>query len=207
MDSKTPTKPAIPKRINRSTTAQDAHPRKVLLAGLLLLFIVSVSITLLLAYYVYEPQITGFVQLPTPTIVLTATPQCVRSTLMLGTYIYPLDVISITKEGTIPTLPGPAGSAWWLSDTVNPFVIIFAPAIHSLDMRSALIPGDPIVVQWADCEREEFIYTDLQPGSPDTQALLAQTSSGIAVIIQSIGSSPEYVLHGQRPEQINYPTP
>ncbi len=169
------------------------------MGGLIVIFVLVASFTLLLAYYVFEPQIIGLVQIPTPPIAFTATPQCVRSTLTLGTYIYPLDVIPITKEGTIPIVPGPAGTAWWLSDTFSPFVIIFAPAIHSVDMQAVLVPGDRMVMQWADCESEEFVYTDFQPESPDIQTLLAQTSSGIAIIVQSVGSAPEYVLYGQRP--------
>jgi len=64
-----------------------------------------------------------------------------------------------------------------------------------------------MVVQWADCGREVFVLTEIQPGSPDAQAFLAQAGPGMAVIVQPDGTLPGYVINGQRPELVNPPKP
>jgi hypothetical protein len=116
-------------------------------------------------------------------------------------------VISLTPQGTLPTQTGAAGTAWWVSDTFSPFVFLMKPGIGSPDLQTTLTSGDPMVVQWADCGREVFVLTKIQPGNTDTQSLLAQARPGLAVIVQSVGSKPEYVINGQRPELVNPSTP
>ena len=207
MKSQTPPKPAAPLRINSLLSSLDATQRKVLLAGLIAFFILLGLTTLLLAFYVFEPEIMAYFNTPTPTLTPTPTPQCVRPTLSLGTSTYPLDVINLTTEGTLPTVSGSAGTAWWVSNTFSPFVFLFTPALGSLDLSTSLTPSDPMVVQWADCGREVFVLTGIQPGSPDAQSLLAQSGPGMAVIVGPGGTLPGYVINGQRPELVNPPTP
>jgi len=207
MKSQTPPKPAAPLRINSLLSSLGTQQRKVLLAGLIAFFILLGLTTLLLGYYVYEPEIGSFFAAPTPTLTPTPTPQCVRPTLSLGKSSYPLDVIALTKEGTLPTVSGAAGTAWWVSDTFSPFVFLLKPGIGSQDLQTTLKPSDPLVVQWADCGREEFVLTEFQTGSPNAHTLLAQNAPGIAVIVQSVGATPGYVIYGQRPELINPMTP
>ena len=207
MKSKIPPRPATSGQIDQLYIAPTGQPHKIILVGLILVFVVAASTTLILAYYVFMPQLPTLLHVPTPTISPTATPQCVNDTLNLGPYTYRLDRATLTEEGTLPTLAKPAGSAWWLSDTSNPYLIIFVPAIGSLDMQSALSVGDDLVIQWADCSREVFDLTDFEPGIPDEQLLLSQTSPGIIVIVQPVGGKDEYIIHGQYPRTNNYPTP
>ncbi len=175
--------------------------------GLLAFFILAGFSTLLLGYYIFEPEIMAYFNTPTPTLTPTPTPQCVRPTLTLGKSIYPLEVVTQNTDGSLPT-PGEApGTAWWVSNTFSPFVFLFQPAMGSPDLQTSLTPGDPMVVQWADCGREVFVLTNIQPGSPDAQSLLAQAAPGMAVIVQPVGTTPGYVIHGQRPELVNPPTP
>jgi len=61
-------------------------------------------------------------------------------------------------------------------DTFSPFVFLLKPAANSPDMQVALKSGESLVIQWADCGREEFVLAAIQPGAPDAQALLAQTT-------------------------------
>ena len=207
MKSQTPPKPPAPLRINLLLSTLDTTKRKVLLVGLIVFFILAGLSTLLVAYVAFEPEIMAYFNTPTPPLTPTPTPQCVRPTLTLGTSIYPLDVIILTPQDTLPTPTGAAGTAWWVSNTFSPFVFLFQPAIGSPDLRNLIKPGDPMVVQWADCGREVFVLTNIQPGNPDAQALLAQAGPGMAVIIQPDGTLPGYVINGQRPELVNPPTP
>ncbi len=207
MKSNSKKQPRTPAQLDAIFSRLEPQQRRVLLVGLSVLFVLAASTTLLLAYYVFEPQIAQYFQPPTATATPTATPQCVQPTLNLGSYNFPLNVISLTSSGAIPSPVGADGSAWWISDTFSPFVFIVKPLAGGPDLQRELISGVPLVVQWADCGREEFVLTDVQPGGPDAQNLLAQSSPGIAVIVQPQGSSLGYVIHGQRPELVNPPTP
>jgi hypothetical protein len=187
--------------------------RKVLLAGLIAFFLLLAATTLLLAYYVFEPQIGAFFAspmptlTPTPILTPTPTPPCVRPTLSLGINTYPLEVLAQDALGALPTPPELVGAAWWVSDTFSPFVFIIKPSLAAADLQTQLEPGDPLAVQWADCGREEFALTEIQPGQPDAQALLAQTSPGIVILVRPPRDAPEYVIYGERPVLINPATP
>jgi hypothetical protein len=187
--------------------------RNVLLAGLIAFFLLAASTSLLLAYYVFEPQIGAFFANPTPTLTPTNTPMpsptplCVRPTLSLGKNSYPVEVLAQDKSGSLPTPPELVGAAWWVSDTFSPFVFIIKPGIAAPDLQTQLEPGDPLAVQWADCGREEFALTGFQSGQPDAQALLAQNSPGIVIIVQPQRNAPEYVIYGERPVLLNPGTP
>ncbi len=213
MNCPNPLRPDIAEQISQLFSSLGDQQRKVLLAGLILFFVLVGSTTLLLAYMVFQPQVTAFFQAPTntpsptPIPTPTATPQCVQPTLTLGPNTYTVDVVNLSTPGVLPTPSGAAGTAWWVSGTYSPFIFILTPPLGSPDLQATLIPGDPMVVQWADCGREEFVYTELQVGTIDSQALLAQNSTGIAVVVRLLGNSGSYLLRGQRPELINPATP
>ena len=176
---------------------QGRQEHKGVLVSLIIIFIISALLVLVLARDIFRPQITAILQQSTPTATSVPTPQCVSPTLSLGAYIFPVDTVAMNNEGTLPTLGGPAGTAWWLSGTTNPYIFIFIPAIHSLAWQDVLVPSDQIIIQWADCSKEEFKYSDFQAGPADTKSILEQTTPGIVVIIQPVGATESYVLHGQ----------
>jgi hypothetical protein len=207
MKSPDPPKAASPKAGFPLFDRLPEQQRKVLLAGLIAFFLLAAATTLLLAYYVFEPQIGAYFATPTSTLTPPPTPMCVRPTLSLGTSTYPLQVLAQDSSSALPTPPQLVGAGWWVSNTFSPFVFILKPGIGPADLQTTLEPGDPLVVQWADCGREEFMLTEFQAGSPDAQSLLAQGSPGIAIIVQPQRNAPEYVIYGQRPEQVNPPTP
>ncbi len=184
---------------------QGRHEHKAVLACLILIFVISAISFVVLAMDTFRPQITAILQQSTPTPTPVPTPQCEKSTLSLGAYIFSVDTVAVNQEGTLPNIGGPAGTAWWLTGTTNPFIFIFTPAIHSLSWQDVLVPGDQMIIQWADCSKEEFVYTDLQPGPADTKSILEQTSPGIVVIIQPVGATESYILHGQKPELTSSP--
>jgi hypothetical protein len=207
MKSSNPSKPKPPVQTNTLLDRFDPTQRKVLLAGLIFFFIMAGISTLMLAYYIFEPEISAYRNTPTPTLTPTPTPQCVRPTLTLGTYTFPLEVVSLTTQGTLPILTASTGTAWWVSDTFSPFVFMLKTGLGNPDLSTSLNPGDPMVVQWADCGREVFVLTGIQPGSPDTESLMAQSGPGMVVIVQPEGNLPGYVIQGQRPGLVNPATP
>jgi hypothetical protein len=230
MKPQTPPKPSVIEQVTQLLNNLDPRSRKVILAGLVVVFLLAASTTILLAYSIYEPQISAWLHkssptqnisqntlqnptqisqilIPTQNLTPAPTPPCVQPSLTLGATSYPIDVVTGTTPGVLPSPGGPAGTAWWLSNTFSPFVFMLTPSTSAPDLQTALQPGDLVVVQWADCSQEQFALTDVRAGSPDAQALLAQASPGIAVIIQPQDNTSEYVIHGQRPELVNPPTP
>ena len=190
----------VPGQNSQSSDGLRTRQHKLLLLALIVIFLLSASGTLLLGYMVFKPQVTAIFQLLTRASNPTDTPQCIRPTLTLGGYIYPLQSIALSNDGTLPLIPGPPGTAWWVSDTSSPFVLIFDPASRSLDLKSVLSPGDQMEIQWADCGREEFVFTDFQSGIPDFQSMLQNGDEDIDVIVQPVGTEKGYVLRGKRPE-------
>jgi hypothetical protein len=222
MKSQNPPKPPVVDQLTQILIGLTPGPRRVLLGGLIFCFLMAASTTLLLAYMVYQPQIIAWLQgsdsthnsnqvsqamIPTRVLTPVPTPQCIRPTLTLGPYIYNLDVTIVDQADGIPTISEPVGTAWWWSGTFSPFVFTYIPAVTNLDLKNALSVGEPMMVQWADCGREEFIFTDLDQLPTNIQELLAQNEPGIVVIIQAVGDKQGYIIHGQRPELINLPTP
>ena len=207
MKSQLPPKLAAPGQTKQSHSSRGNQQSKVLLGVFILIFVLAGTATMLLAYYIYQPQIPALLQAPTRTPSPTSKPDCDKPSLTLGPYIYPLDKVSVSQDNTLPIIPGPADTAWWVSNTRKPFVFIFDPAVRSIDLKAVLVPGEQVTVQWADCSQEEFVYTDFDDGPPDSASLLAQTTTGIAIVVQAAGNRTGYVLFGQRPELIKPSAP
>jgi hypothetical protein len=213
MNLQSSTKHEIIEFISQGFESLEETPRKVLLGGLIFFFFMSASTTLLLGYYAYQPQVDAFFQKTTATPVTfssvypTVTPQCVRPRLTLGSLTYPIDLLPGTPSGVLPSTSPVAGTAWRIADIHNPYVFLLTPPLGSIDPSSVLDYGAMMLIQWADCSREEFVFTDLETGSLDAKALFTQTNPGIAVVIQSIGTAMDYVLFGQPAKLTNSPTP
>jgi hypothetical protein len=137
----------------------------------------------------------------------TATLACVRPALLLGASSFPLEAVALPAEGGLPEMTGEAGTAWWVSDTFNPYIFFLTPLAGDPDLRGALKEGDPVVIQWADCGREEFAFAAVQEGALDLPALLAQDTPGILVIVRAQDGAPAYTLQGVRPGLAQPETP
>jgi hypothetical protein len=74
MKSQYPPKHNILESISRFFDGLDETSRKVVLGGLIFVFLMAASITLVIAYYVYEPQITAWLQKSTPTQYISQNP-------------------------------------------------------------------------------------------------------------------------------------
>jgi hypothetical protein len=74
MKSQYPPKNNILESINRFFDGLDETPRKVVLGGMIFVFLMAASITLVIAYYMYGPQITAWLQKSTPTQYISQSP-------------------------------------------------------------------------------------------------------------------------------------
>ena len=187
------------KQITKARSGVNQRRERALLAGLIIIFILASSATIVLGFMVFKPQLIVLLNVAGGHPNISITPQCVRPTLAMGAYIYPLEEIAVKSNGTLPIIPGPPGTAWWASETTSPYVIIFDPASRSLDLKTVLSPGDRMDITWDDCSQLDFVFTDFQDGDADDQTLLAQSGPGITVYVLPVGTDHGYVLHGQLP--------
>jgi hypothetical protein len=198
---------------------------KIAMIGLIAIFALLGLVTIIIAIYIFKPQWIPSLNTQTPTTSLPAptqtpplnsptpiqtprpTPLCVSPSLFLGENSYPMSAIVRPADGSLPSFSGEAGIAWWISDTYSPFIFLLRLGAGSPDFQTALKPGDPLVLQWADCGREEFVLENVQAGIPDAQSLFAQTDPGIDVIVQTEHGAQSYVLRGKRPLPAQFETP
>jgi hypothetical protein len=67
MKSQPPPKPTVIDQVTQLLNNLDPRSRKVILAGLVVVFLLAASTTILLAYSIYEPQITAWLHKSSPT--------------------------------------------------------------------------------------------------------------------------------------------
>ena len=192
MDSSTPQPDASePSGANRKrrTTA-------IILGLAALAILILLAIVYILAYtgtFFVRPDWARALRIP------TATPLCARPMLSLGPAGFSIEAAARPADGSLPAPASEPGTAWWVADTFAPFVFLLTPTAEMPDLGAFLQPGDPMVVVWADCGREEFVLSAAESGTPIAAALLAQSGSGIAVIVRPGGGAPAYLLLGERP--------
>jgi len=211
MKSRTPPKPAAPLRINSLLSSLGNQQRKVLLAGLIAFFILLGLTTLLLAYYIYEPEITSMLQkptsifnptsisqslLPTQIIIPTQAPACSGASLQLGTTSWRLESIQRLADGSVNVPPGTPGVAYWIEDLENNYVFALSHTPENSVLLNALQGGEQAIITWGNCNLATYILSDPQPGVPSTEILTDQASVGMIVYVPGSSSVSGVTVQG-----------
>lgn len=211
MKSRTPPKPAAPLRINSLLSALGNQQRKVLLAGLIAFFILLGLTTLLLAYYVYEPEITSMLQkptsifnptsisqslLPTQIIIPTQAPACSGASLQLGTASWRLEPIQRLADGSVNVPPGTPGVAYWIEDLENNNVFALSPTPENLTLLNALLGGEEALITWENCNSAKYVLSAPEPGIPGAEILTDQSTIGIIVYVPESALAPGVFVQG-----------
>jgi hypothetical protein len=103
----------------------DETPRKVVLGGLIFVFLMAASSTLVIAYYVYEPQITAWLQKSTPTQYISQNPAqypTQYATQNPTQISLPLQPIQINLPTRTPSCTGASlqlGNTSWSMESIN----------------------------------------------------------------------------------------
>jgi hypothetical protein len=131
----------------------------------------------------------------TPTAAIP-TPQCIEPTLTLGTST--LHVKSIPNNpNTFPLIPKDTpDTAYWVEETTINYVFGLSPIGNNLGLNSSLKPGDPAVINWADCSRDEYVIHSLDIVQPNDLNLFDQSSGRLTVYVQTDSSM--LVIRGER---------
>jgi len=124
------------------------------------------------------------------------TPQCVEPTLTLGTLTFRVDPITREPNG-FPEIPDRKKDvAFWVDDTTVNFVFGLSPTKDNLALNTVLKSGDPAIINWADCSKDEYVIESIESAPSRALSILDQSSGGITVYVP--GDSATLVIRGER---------
>jgi hypothetical protein len=124
-------------------------------------------------------------------------PQCVKPALTLGSLNY--EIKSVSREpNSFPDISKPKKNvAYWVEDTTINYVFALSPTKDNLALNSVLKAGDPAVINWADCSKDEYVVKSMETIPAGDQKIFDQTSGGITIYV--LGDSSTLVIRGERP--------
>jgi hypothetical protein len=125
MKPQPPPKPSVFDQVTQLLYNLDPRSRKVILGGLVFTFIMAASTTLLLAYSVYEPQITAWLQKSAPTQYISQNP--VQYPTQYATQnptqiLLPLQPVQVNLPTQTPSCTGASlqlGTASWSLESIQ----------------------------------------------------------------------------------------
>lgn len=124
-------------------------------------------------------------------------PQCVQPALTLGSMKYEIKPIS-REPNTFPEISKPKKDvAYWVEDTTVNYVFALSPTKDNLALNTVLKTGDPTVINWADCSKDEYAVQSMETIPSGNQKIFDQTSGGITIYVP--GDSSTLVIRGERP--------
>jgi len=132
----------------------------------------------------------------TQTLVIP-TPQCIEPTLTLGTVILHVKTVP-NNPNAFPLIPQDTPDiAYWVEGTTVNYVFGLSPIGNNLVLNTSLKAGDPAVINWADCSKDEYVIKSIDMISPADLNIFDQTTGGITIYVQTDSSS--LVIRGERP--------
>jgi hypothetical protein len=167
-----------------------------LAVGLVLVCVVAAS-----AYFLFRPNFMALISPPVPT------PACVEPRLTVGSASYRIETLARGADGSVNVPAEKPDAAYWIEGTSPHYILALSPTSDSLAAASALKPGDPIQIVWADCGEENYVVQSTEISQPNDPALFNPPPSGVTLFIQASQDSPVFVVQGVRPESLIPETP
>ena len=125
------------------------------------------------------------------------TPQCVEPTLTLGTANFRVESVAREANG-FPEIPKRKNNvAFWVEGTTINYVFGLSPTKENLALNTVLKAGDPAIINWADCSKDEYVIKSVDTAQPNDLNIFDQSTGGLTVYVQTYSSS--VVIRGERP--------
>jgi hypothetical protein len=174
------------------------RPKHVILAGLIAFFFLLVLNTLVLAYYIYQPDINTFLarQFADPNLVSSTqavlpprletpvqTPSCAGASLQIGSDTWQVESAWRASDGSINVAGDTPGIAYWVQESQNIYIFALSPIQANLDLLSSLQDGELALLTTQDCDSVTYRLSAPQPGAPGSQVLANQPASSMLVYI------------------------
>jgi hypothetical protein len=188
------------------------RPRKVLLTGLILFFLLLAMNTLFLAYYIYQPEISSFLYKPSPNLDPTAASQAVLNTptetptqaplctgliLQVGPASWRIASLERASDGSVNIPDDTAGIAYWVRDPGTVYVFALSPTQGNLDLFATLQGDEQAILTSEDCDAVEYILSAPQPGEPNQQGSAGQSASAITIYIPGSSTASGEFIQGE----------
>ena len=137
------------------------------------------------------------------------TPQCVEPTLTLGTTTFHMETVK-REANNFPEIPqNKKDVAFWVEGTTINYVFGLSPTPDNLALNTALKAGDPAIINWADCSKDEYVVKSIENAKTGDNTIFDQSRGGITVYVQD--NSSLLLIRGGRPviqsEETLAPTP
>lgn len=133
------------------------------------------------------------------------TPQCIETTLTLGTSIFHVKTIP-NNPNAFPVLPqDKPDNAYWVEGTTVNYVFGLSPVGNNLTLNTSLKTGDPMVIHWGDCSNDEYVIRSIDSAPPNDASILDQSIGGITVYVRTDSSA--LVIRGEHPVLQSAETP
>jgi hypothetical protein len=179
-------------------SALGDRPPRMLLAGLIAFFLLLATNTLLLAYYIYQPEIPSLMLQPTsnrqpdlasqsglvtPTAAPTQVPLCEDLTLQAGSASWQIESVERAADGSVNVPDDTAGIAYWVRDPGAVYLFAISPTQGNLDIFTNLQAGEQAILTSKDCDGVKYVLSAPQPGDPVQEISVDQSASGMIIYI------------------------
>jgi hypothetical protein len=75
------------------------------------------------------------------------------------------------------------GIAYWVTGAGAHYVFALSTEGQNVEALASASPGDPAIILWGDCSREEYVVKRVQNGPADIISLYNQVGSGFSVYV------------------------
>lgn len=182
--------------MRKSNISRRNHPYR----GLIILTAIGVllfgCLTLALMAYALRPEINELLALTTPTSAATSAPPCLEPVLVLGSTNYRIEPLLFEEGGPVQVPAGTPGIVYRFESSESGDVYALSPTRENLAAATAVRPGDPIDIVWADCGHENYISNSVQQVDRDISDLLGEHYPGITVFVPAEEGSQALLIRG-----------
>jgi hypothetical protein len=144
--------------------------------------------------------------LPTPTRIPTPIPRCLVTTLEIGDERVVVHFLEREADGSFQVPQGMPDVAFWLEGSTPHYIFALSPAPKNRALVDQVQPGQPAVIQWGDCSREEYVLRSVESVAPELDALFVQASSGFTLYLSQDSDRQGFTLSAGYPERAVEPT-
>jgi hypothetical protein len=180
--------------VNRNHNSSSSNKTKIIIVAVLLGLGILVLITLLGFMFLRN----GFqLAAPATQTQVVPTPQCIEPTLTLGTAILHVKTVPNNSNAFPPIPQDTPDTAYWVEGTTINYVFGLSPIGNNLILNTSLKAGDPAVINWADCSKDEYVINSIDMAQPNDLNIFNQSAGGITVYVRTDASN--LVIRGERP--------
>src|SRR5215213_61147 len=135
-----------------------------------------------------------------PTL-LVPTPDCGPPTLVLGSMTLQMETLTLAPDGSVTVPSNTPGVAYWVEGTDLQYIFMLSPTPENRALFSTLPAGSTAKATWSNCNSMTFVLSAPQPRSFGPTYLPEQSTTSIAIYLQTDAASEGLVVSGELTEE------